>query len=243
MEKVFDKYSAYYDLLYKDKDYKAEAEYVTNLLGNSKSVLELGCGTGKHAKLLVNNGFSVYGIDSSETMLEQAKTIGIDCEIGDARSFRCNKIFGAIISLFHVMSYQNTDKDVLDEFNTASFHLQPGGKFIFDVWYKDAVLSQIPEKRVKKLKNDEIEVTRYCNPNHIKDKNIVEVNYDIEILHIETGLTENIKEKHSMRYFSKDEIVNFAVQSGFKITKVEEWLTKNNPSENTWGVCFVAEKL
>ena len=45
----------YYDLFYKDKDYKAEATSVhQKLIENKvtgKRLLELGCGTGKHAKI------------------------------------------------------------------------------------------------------------------------------------------------------------------------------------------------
>ena len=52
----FEKYSYYYDLLYKDKNYEAEADYVkTKLLQqkqNIKTILEFGSGTGRHAKLL-----------------------------------------------------------------------------------------------------------------------------------------------------------------------------------------------
>ena len=53
---VFDAYAAYYDLLYKDKDYAGETEYVHRLIQRfnpgAKSILELGSGTGKHARLL-----------------------------------------------------------------------------------------------------------------------------------------------------------------------------------------------
>ena len=54
MEKVFDGYSRYYDLLYKDKNYKSESEYISSLIKthspNAKKVLELGSGTGIHAE-------------------------------------------------------------------------------------------------------------------------------------------------------------------------------------------------
>ena len=46
MSKVFDYYAVYYDLLYKEKDYKAETEYVGTLLEKkgftTGSILELG---------------------------------------------------------------------------------------------------------------------------------------------------------------------------------------------------------
>ena len=46
---------AYYDLFYKDKDYENEARSVHEKLVEhditGKRLLELGCGTGKHAKI------------------------------------------------------------------------------------------------------------------------------------------------------------------------------------------------
>lgn len=246
MTKVFDKYSKYYDLLYQDKDYVAEADYISSVIKtfsqNTKNILELGCGTGKHASLLSNNGYDIFGIDLSNTMLERAKELGINCEVGDVRTFRAGRKFDAVISLFHIVSYQTTDEDVLNFFETAAFHLDSNGIVIFDVWYKPAVLAQVPEKRVKKLENDEIKVIRYCTPNLIAEKSVVEVNYTIEITDKATNEKEALKEVHPMRYFSSEEIENFAKKKGFKIVLAQEWLTKNKPSDNTWGVCFVGLK-
>ena len=48
----FNKYSKYYDLLYDDKNYDLESEYVYNHIkkkSSPKSILELGCGSGGHA--------------------------------------------------------------------------------------------------------------------------------------------------------------------------------------------------
>ena len=50
---VFSSYARYYDLLYRDKDYAAEAEYVASLIRKfhpaARSIIELGSGTGIHA--------------------------------------------------------------------------------------------------------------------------------------------------------------------------------------------------
>lgn len=239
---VFGAYSRYYDLLYKDKDYESEANYIASMLGNAKTVLELGCGTGKHANLLNKKGYDVYGIDLSESMIEEAKKLGNACKVADVRTFRCDKKFDAVISLFHIASYQTSDDDIINYFKTASIHLEKGGKFIFDLWYKPAVLAQLPEKRIKELENDEIKVVRYCTPNHIVEKSIVEVNYDIEITDKKSGRIEKLHELHPMRYFSSEEIEKFAFLAGIKIIKSEEWMTKNKPSEKTWGVCFAGVK-
>ena len=245
----FKNYAKYYDLLYKDKDYNKESKYIIDKIikwGGTqqvKTILELGCGTGKHAKLLQSNGYSVYGIDLSANMIKLAKQNGVNCEVADIRTYRQSNKFDCCVSLFHIASYQNSDEDISDYFKTASFHLKQDGIFIFDIWYKPAVLYQLPEKRVKIMENDDIKVIRHCNPEHLPDESIVKVNYEIEIIDKKSNERESIKETHAMRYFSSDEIKRFAKQAKIKIINEEEWLTKNTPSKNTWGVCFVGEKV
>ncbi len=257
---IFDEYGKYYDLLYKDKDYKAETEYIINLINkysiNEKntnkskdgdrpkiSILELGCGTGKHAHELNIRGFDVFGIDFSESMLVKAKQLGIKCDLGDVRTYRVERKFDTVISLFHILSYQIKDEDINQFFQTAYGHLPEKGLLIFDTWYKPAVLFQKPEKRIKELENDEIIVKRYCSPDINLENSIVAVNYIIEITNKETKEKKTIEETHLMRYFSQEEIKTFARNNGFKILRAEEWLSSKEPSDNTWGVCFVAVRI
>ena len=69
MENVFAKYSEYYDLIYTDKDYQKEVDYIDQLIQKyhpkAKTILDLGCGTGVHANLLAAKGYRVMGIDLS----------------------------------------------------------------------------------------------------------------------------------------------------------------------------------
>jgi predicted TPR repeat methyltransferase len=76
---VFDDYARYYNLLYRDKDYHAEADYVAGLIHRfnptAQSILELGSGTGIHASLLAEKGFLVHGIERSAEMLVRSQTL------------------------------------------------------------------------------------------------------------------------------------------------------------------------
>ena len=76
MNQFGDLYSQYYDLLYSDKDYIGEVDYIDNLIKlhnkNVKTLLDMGCGTGKHAELFYEKGYKVHGIDLSEDMLKIA---------------------------------------------------------------------------------------------------------------------------------------------------------------------------
>lgn len=252
---VFNDYARYYDLLYRDKDYKAEAEYVTNLIRrfhpSARSILELGSGTGIHAGLLTEKGFNVHGIERSPEMLVRSQTLAekmkpeqgqLIFSPGDIRDIRLNKRFDAVIALFHVISYQTTNEDVLSTLKTASHHLKPGGIFIFDVWYGPAVLTQHPEVRIKRMSDEKIEVTRLAEPVLHPNKNRVDVNYHVFVRDRATNAVIELKETHAMRYFFKPEIEQFAALAEIQFLHAEEWLSEKEIGCHTWGVCFVMRK-
>ena len=122
---VFAAYARYYDLLYRDKDYAAEAEYVAGLIRkfhpSARSILEFGSGTGIHAFLLSEKGYEVTGVDLSPDMVKIARSNALSFpqsqsesqpvfSEGDICEVRLNKRFDAVIALFHVISYQTTTK-------------------------------------------------------------------------------------------------------------------------------------
>jgi SAM-dependent methyltransferase len=123
---VFQHYSAYYDLLYRDKDYKSEAEYVARAVKDAgaaaKNLLEFGSGTGRHGRLLAQQGFAVFGVERSETMVAAARADSptdspydgsFECMQGDIRTAQLNRLFDGVISLFHVGMGRRFSKSVL----------------------------------------------------------------------------------------------------------------------------------
>ena len=80
----------------------------------------------------------------SQALVEKKTAGGLTFTTGDIRDIRLNQRFDVVIALFHVISYQTTNDDVTAAFQTARQHLNPGGIFIFDVWYGPAVLTERP---------------------------------------------------------------------------------------------------
>ena len=252
---VFGNYARYYNLLYQDKDYAAEAQFIHQLLKThapaTKSILELGCGTGKHAALLAELEYEVYGVDLSADMLEQAekRLPTLNPEVasklkfsqGDVRTVRVERQFDAVISLFHVFSYQTTNQDLEAAFATAKAHLKPGGVLIFDCWYGPAVLSDRPTVRVKRLEDEEISVTRIAEPVIYPNDNLVDVNYQVFIKNKATGIVEEVQELHKMRYLFKPEIEGLFSQNKMECLTLGEWMTGNAPGFNTWGIYFIGQ--
>ena len=250
MNQVFNYYSHYYDLLYKDKDYKAEIEYVHNLIQEynpgSNTVLDFGCGTGHHGHLLCKRGYKVYGIEKSPEMVKQANnrysSLAFKSAVGDIVDTKLEQTFDAVIALFHVISYQTDNEKLILTFRNANRHLKEKGIFIFDVWYSPAVYYQRPVDRIKRIKDDKIEVIRFAEPDIHFRQNIVDVHYQLFTKDLSTEKINEIKEIHPMRHFCEPEIDLLAGHTGFKVVKTEEFFTGNIPSGETWGVCFVLKK-
>jgi SAM-dependent methyltransferase len=253
---VFADYARYYDLLYQDKDYAAEAEYVVNLIRkfepSARSVLELGSGTGIHAALMAEKGFTVHGIERSSGMHARSQNLveekpelhgKLTFEKGDIRDVRIDKHFDVVISLFHVISYQATNEDVIAAFETARHHMDHNGIFIFDVWYGPAVLTERPTVRIKRMSNEQIEITRLAEPVLHPNENLVDVNYHIFVRERATGDVRELKETHVMRYFFKPEIESIASRTGFEIVNAEEWQSGKSIGAETWGVCFILKAV
>ena len=144
---VFEKYAKYYDLLYQGKDYKAESEYISSLIKKyhpeTKKILEFGSGSGIHGRLLGDLGYQVIGIERSQQMIDLGNqkaelsevTSNFCCVLGDCTEAFIGNDFDAVISLFHVLSYQTSNESIIAMLNNACKQLKPGGIFIFDYWY------------------------------------------------------------------------------------------------------------
>ncbi len=247
MNNIFDAYSRYYDILYQDKDYVAEVAYIRSLLTRhgvmAGDLLELGSGTGKHAQLLVKYGYTVDGIERSAEMVARIPVMkGFSCQQGDIRSFHMQRSYDAVLSLFHVLSYQASNQDVQAVFARAAEHLKPGGIFVFDFWYSPAVYTQKPTTRVKRMFDEQVEVTRVAEPHIFPNENRVDVNYTIYAKERASDSIKTFAELHPMRHFSLPEIDLFADMAGLQRVGTEEFLTGNEPSEMTWGVCVTLQK-
>jgi SAM-dependent methyltransferase len=246
-DQVFNKYSKYYNLLYSDKNYSAESDYIDKILAshgqNYGKVLELGCGTGGHARFLAQKGYIVHGIEQSSAMVKQATPCqNFSCEQGDICSFRIEEKFNAVIALFHVISYQTTNRKLDAVFDNASKHLVDSGIFVFDFWFTPAVCSKGPEVRVKRMHGDGVEIIRIAEPEIHSAINQVDVKYSIFVRDTNLKTVEIISETHKMRHFSLMEIDLLCEKHGFHRVYAKEMMTSQLPSNNTWGICVVLKK-
>jgi SAM-dependent methyltransferase len=243
------RYASIYNLFYGDKNYEHETAYICSLLkrfekNKTQSILDLGCGTGGHDIFLSREGFQVTGVDQSDKMIDQALAHAdgrIEFYVGNIQNLELNKKFDAVVSLFHVMSYQVTTSDILKCFITAKKHLNPGGIFIFDFWHGAGVLTDQPTVRVKRVENDQYRAIRMSEPSLKTDEALVDVKFTFFIS--EKNAPESyysFEEHHHLRYWFVWELLSLLKTAGFENVYAEEWMSQKEISLKTWYGSIVA---
>jgi SAM-dependent methyltransferase len=105
------------------------------LLPPRARILDLCCGTGQLAQALMQRGYLVTGIDSSEEMIRFARMNAPDAEflVEDARMFRLPAVYHAVISTYDSLNHIMSEAELAQVFRNVWACLQPGGWFLFDL--------------------------------------------------------------------------------------------------------------
>lgn len=216
-------YARIYDILYGDKDYASESTYVFNLLkkfGPSKmeSILEIGCGTGGHARYLSTNVSSYEGLDLSDAMIELAKTKQPNLKFvkGDVSKIGKLGSFDSCVSLFHAFGYLTDMESVELALKAIKINLRQSGIFLFDIWNGLSVMESPPEAALKRMTSpDGIQVLRYSKPDVDFHSNTVKITFDIFVINGHT-IVSSFQEIHPMRFYFPAEIGYVLRKNGFR---------------------------
>ncbi len=211
----------YFHLEEKHRNIANDVKLVQSLLKNktNPSLLDLGCGTGEHLNHLSKSGIKCVGIDSSNSMLNIAKSRfpdSIEFQNTDMRYIDFHEEFDIAISLFGSLDYITEDSEINSVLSNIWKALKPNGIGLLEIWNSLPVIKikQKPLSKISTIKQNDIEIERkrgfkiMDNP----DKTLVEVKYNYTV-----SKNKVIKDRHVMRAFSKNEIGKFILNNGFKI--------------------------
>jgi len=247
-------YAEVYDALYEDKDYASECGLIERVFAEYsqrpvRRILDLGCGTGRHAQLLAERGYAVVGVDRSPAMIEQARRAGTSSPgvrpeyiVGDVQTFRDARRFDAALMMFAVLGYQTEEAEALAALRTARAHLHEGGLLLFDCWYGPAVIRQKPERRIKPVRWKNGLVTRTASAAHDPSTSKVTVKFDLD--GDAEGQRVSGSEMHDMRYFFDADFARLLPAAGFAILRVGAMPDFDaSPDATTWNVLVVARAI
>jgi SAM-dependent methyltransferase len=116
--------------------------YVDQALASGGPVVELAVGTGRIAVPMARAGIRVIGVDASPGMLEVARSSAeaagvadlVDLRLGDLREPPVSERVPLVVCPFRSLLHMETEREKLRALRAARGLLEPGGRFVFDVF-------------------------------------------------------------------------------------------------------------
>lgn len=204
--------TSYYHILYKHRDYSEGQAFLEKLitflkLEKGNSVLDLGCGKGRHSIYLNSLGFRVIGADLSRNSIEYAKQFEnetLQFEEHDMRNTFESK-FDVILNLFTSFGFFEDDAEDITILKNIKNGLKPNGIAVIDFMNAKKVISTLVSEEEITIDDITFKINRYVKNGFI----IKEINFDAD------GKHHTYFEKVKSLDFTK---INSYVNSiGFKI--------------------------
>ncbi len=246
---MYSQFSAFYDILMNDADYKNRAEYIKHLFEKFGAfptlMLDLACGTGAFSNEFARDNVSVIGVDCSPEMLsiarENSGKQGYDvlylCQRADELDLY-GTVDGAICcldSINHITDYE----ELSNAFKKVSLFLEEDKLFIFDV--------NTPYKHEKVLADNTFVIEEdnlFCvwDNNYDEDTKITNINLDF-FLCDDDGKYERKSDYIEERAYTQDEISKALLAAEFKIEAIYGDFTEEAPKADTERAVYVARKV
>lgn len=223
-----DSFAKYYDILTSHKNYPREIEmlqaYVQGDMGSGpKKILDVGCGTGIHARGLGACGHLVTALDVSSDMIDIARSRPSDVRflaLGLAELEE--RDFDVALSLFNVINCLNSLRELEDFFAAVAFRLKSGGEYLFECWNAIAVIAAPAETVERTYLMDGRRFVRVVTPRHDLFRQRLQLTYDIRIFADGVAERNGIGEPeeqfssvHNLMLFTPVEILFCLERAGF----------------------------
>jgi len=246
------RYAELYDLFYADKPYADEARFVHECIQEfsvrpTREILELACGTGRHAVELANLDYQITATDRAPDMIDIArKRSGNDAvtfAVSDMQHLELPaKEYDAVVCLFDSIGYLKTDEALHDAFTEIWNRLRAGGLFVFEFWHAPAMLAQFSPTRLRKLKTADGEIVRTSTTTLDRDNCLATVDYTFDEQKND-GTSSTFRETHTNRYFFVDEMKKRLSATNFEPSKFFAGFNKQQAiTDDTWHIVAVARK-
>jgi SAM-dependent methyltransferase len=128
-----------YDALCAQKDYRRATrvleKVVRRVAPDARSLLDVGCGTGRHLEHL-RDRFEVEGLDMSRNMLAIARERcpGVRFHQNTLLDFDLDRRFDVVTCLFGSIGYAKTLPGLRKAVRCMADHLRPGGVLVVEPW-------------------------------------------------------------------------------------------------------------
>jgi SAM-dependent methyltransferase len=217
---MFSESAELYDLIYSTfKNYEVESAAIAAMLRSAnpacRTVLDVACGTGEHARLLMErHGFEVDGIDLEPAFIEIArrKNPAGRFTVADMTSFDLGRQYDAVLCLFSSIGYLRTIDQVTQAIARFRAHIAPLGIIVVEPWLTPDVIkaghvstnvADAPGVHVVRRARTEVDghMSRFV------------FDYDIT----RDGVTRHVSEVHELGLYTVDEMRGAFERNGLMV--------------------------
>lgn len=217
---MFSLSAAHYDLIYQSvgKDYQQEVNRVLAIIEqqqtvNSKTLLDVACGTGEHLKYLQKD-FVVEGLDLDAGLLQaaQQKLPNVPLHHADMLDFYLGRPFDVVTCLFSAIGYVVTVDRLHQAIRNMQRHTVPGGLVIVEPWFAPGQL-QVDGVHAVFVNQPEIKIARMNLNKIIENTSILNFEY---LVATPVGV-EHFKEQHHLGLFTHDQYLAAFADCGMNV--------------------------
>lgn len=208
--------SNYYHLLYDHRDEEEAARFILRLLGalnpsQSSKMLDLGCGKGRHSRILSEKGHEVTGVDLSTASIEHARTFekeNLSFFTHDMREpYRIN-YFDYIFLFFTSFGYFETEREHIKTLRNIGKGLTSNGKIVLDFFNANSVIKNLKAE-------DEVVIKKGIS---FKVYRTIKDSYVIKTIQVQDG-DANYEFFEKVRLISLQDFEHWTDKIGLKIIK------------------------
>jgi SAM-dependent methyltransferase len=211
----------FYDLLYHgEKDYAAEADLLSALIRErhpaAATLLDVGCGTGSHARALSDAGFTVDGVDLEPAFVElaRAKCPEGTFYVGDMTALELPRRYDVVTCLFSAIGYVGSETALRKAMAGMRALLNPGGLLIVDPWFEPG---QLTHGWISVLVGTGADVT-VCRMSRTLVEGTVS-RMEFEYLIGRPAGIERRRETHSLSLFTQSQMEAAFTEAGLAVTR------------------------
>lgn len=232
--------SPFYHILYKNRDENEAGYFLSNLLQYldipiDAKLLDVGCGSGRHAIFLNTQGYEVDGIDISERNIEIAQVFEneqLHFHVHDMRNVLKEDYFDYAFNLFTSFGFFSTDEENQKCISAISKSLKRGGVFTLDFLNPYRVIHNLVNEEIKTIDGIEFHLKR----NFDGDCIIKEIDFNVngEDYHYE----ERVKAIRRLSFLEYFRNAHLMIQQTYGDYELNEYIP-----ESSERMIFIVKKL
>ncbi|REK77007.1 class I SAM-dependent methyltransferase [Paenibacillus paeoniae] len=217
--------SELYDAIYSFKNYEQEAAVIKELIDrkhpNARTILDVACGTGKHASFL-QLSYVVDGIDLNESHIEAARKRNPKSQftVDDMTNFQLNRTYDVITCLFSSIGFAKTLVGVEQAVRRFKEHLKPDGILLIEAWFtpddwQPGYVSTL------QYESEDCKISRMSHSSTVGSISVLHFDY---LIGRRDGI-QHVQETLELGLFSREELTELFISEGLCVEYDEyEWI-------------------